>query len=126
MATIKIKKKITKVDDRHRLQVWVNETSDNIPAEIFLFNRLPPVPTRPTPEDIFMGVCDYSDILLYPNINVTENPYYRKNGVDLIFTSYKTLTDYFEDNIRSKVEYLVNDIVGANNAAVVETDTPIG
>jgi hypothetical protein len=127
MATIKIKRVITEEDNRYRMQVWVTETSDNIPSELFLFARIPPVPSRPLPEDGFQRTCRYSDILLYPATTPeTSSPFFRKPGVDLIFTSLKELSDYFTTYIYDMVQLLVEDIVGANTAAVVETNVPLG
>jgi hypothetical protein len=127
MAYITITKKVEKTaDDRYRLKVWVSETSDNIPKQVFLFERISPVPLRPVPENAFKKTCSYADMLLYPEDSPdTENPYFRLGQVDLLFTSYKQMSTYFTEHIHDAVQYLVNDIVGTNLATPVEEQSSL-
>jgi len=120
VASITITKKITQTDERFRLRVWVSETSDNIPATVFLMERIPGVPGLTDPYNRFIRVCNYSDMLHYTATTPqTENPYFRLPGVDLIFTSYNQLNTYFTDTIHAEVQVLIDDIVDTNTAPVV-------
>lgn len=127
MASIKVKKKVERMSDqRYRLKVWVSETTDNIPAQVFMYVRLPYMPERDDPEDRFEKVCCYADMLLYPpNEPDTENPYFRKGYLDLVFTSFSSLTSYFDDIIEAPLQYLINDIVKTNTASEVEEESSL-
>jgi hypothetical protein len=127
MASISITKKINQTsDDRFRLRAWVSSTSDNIPSEIFLHGRAAPVPMRPTDEDIFKRVCLYADIFNYPAEPSTENPFHRRPGVDVLFTSLSSLDTFFQETLVAGAEAFLNDIAAIHTAVAAEAEIVYG
>lgn len=119
MSTIKLNKRITQqTDNSYRLQVWVSETSDGIPSEIFLYTAL-----NLASDDGWSGstsrlqkVCSYADLINYASTSPdTSSSYFRRSWIDLKFRSLSELDDLW-DNLNTYTEFLVNDIVRTTEA----------
>jgi hypothetical protein len=107
-------------DNRHRLRVWVSETSDNLPPTIFVYQRLPSVPSYDALSDIFVHVASYADIADYPeNDPGDDSPFFRKYHIDLIFTSLPHLSDTW-DLIEGQVKHTVEDLARLNGDEAVD------
>lgn len=121
MSSIQLSKRITLTgDNRHRLQVWVSETSDNIPKEVFVYQRIPSVPLDTELSDLFVHIASYTDIGNFPIDGPDASyPFYRKHFVDLVFDSKVYLGDTW-DRMFSMVKHTVEDIVRLNGLAPVE------
>jgi len=122
MANIKVNRRVSQEDIEFRLQIWVTETSDNIPGEIFLFKKAPNFPENtPDPFYAYVQVCTYADMLNYPKES-SDYPtvFYRRRQLDLTFTSLNQLSEYW-DTIDTAIQNLINDIVDTNNAIPVVT-----
>lgn len=50
----------------YRLQVWVSEVTNDIPACLFVYQRYPEVPYSEEPLDVFVHVASYADVEDYP------------------------------------------------------------
>ena len=116
MASIKLTRKINQTAiEQFRLRVWVAETSDNIPKELFLYQTIIPVPDQDV-VDQYIGVCSYADMLNYPiNVATDDTPYYRFGSVDLTFQSNVTLETKW-DFIATSMEAFLNDLASAHTA----------
>jgi hypothetical protein len=112
VSSIKLCKRVTqKADHTYRLQVWVGESSDNIPSEIFLHRSVPSVDDWEGPSSVYYGICSYADLLNYSidSPDAASN-FFRKAGVDAVFSSASSLEETW-DQISTDTEQLVNDIV---------------
>jgi hypothetical protein len=115
MSNINLSKRITQEDDNtYRLQVWVSETSDNIPSEIFLHRVAPEIDEWDGSSIPYYGVCAYADLVNY----AVDEPdgasnFYRKSGVDLTFKSLSILNQTWIQ-IDEDTQQLVDDIVKTN------------
>lgn len=120
MSYIKLTEKISsQTDNTWRLQVWVSETSDNIPGEIFLFQRYP-IWHNQEYRDVLKGVCSYADLLNY-SIDAPDGRsiYFRQYWVDLAFMTYDRLKEVQAD-IRTGVQQLVDDLVKTYQSAWID------
>jgi hypothetical protein len=100
----------------YELKVWVYETSNNIPANIFLFTELPDVPDDIYASYEFVKVCSYADMLNYSLTAEDEEPFYRDGQLWLRDKSLYKLYNKLEE-IQTDVEKLVNDIVNTHTAS---------
>jgi len=118
---IKISKRLTlTADARHRLQVWVSETTNNIPATIFVYQRIPLVPLDTGLSDLFVHVASYADTVDFPeSVPAADSPYFRMYYVDLLFDSLATLEEKWTW-MRRQIKLLVEDIVRINTLPPVE------
>ena len=122
MSKLAITKRITNEGGRHRLRIWVTETSNNIPAEVFVYQHLPFVPDSIALEDVFVHIASYADISDYPaTAPDSQSPFFRIYSVDLIFTSLAVLNQKWAI-IRAQIQLLVEDIVRLNNLPPAEVE----
>jgi hypothetical protein len=121
MASITLSKRITLTDDtRHRLRIWVSETTNNIPAQIFVYQRIPLVPLDTELQDIFVHIASYADIQDYPSETPDDkSPFFRQYFVDLVFDSLAILEENWVRMARS-VQLTVEDIARLNDLPPVE------
>jgi hypothetical protein len=121
MASITLSKRITLTDDiRHRLRVWVSETTNNIPAQIFVYQRIPLVPLDTELQDIFVHVASYADIQDYPaEAPDNESPFFRQYFFDLVFDSLYILEQNWL-RIASSVQHTIEDIARLNEMGPIE------
>ena len=118
---ITISKRITLTSDvRHRLQVWVSETTNNIPATVFVYQRIPMVPLDTGLSDLFVHVASYADLTDFPDNEPTaDSPYFRRYYIDLLFDSLGTLEEKWTWMSR-QIKLLVEDIIRINTLPPVE------
>jgi len=118
---IQISRRVTlEEDSRHRMRVWVSETSDNLPPTVFVYQRLPSVPSYDVLADLFVHIASYADIADYPENDPGEDsPFFRKYYVDLIFQSLPHLSDTW-DLIEGQIKNTVEDLVRLNGEEAVE------
>lgn len=115
MSTITIAKRVTFQGDKHRLQVWVQATSNNIPATLFVYQRIPSVPLNTAPRDRFVHIASYADMGEFPeNDPVPESPFFRRNGADLGFVSLVYLEETYQRMVLM-FRQLVEDIGRLND-----------
>lgn len=121
MAHIKLSKRLTLTDDqRHRLRVWVSETTNNIPAQIFVYQRIPQVPLDTELQDIFVHVASYADLQEYPSEDPDDkSPFFRQYMFDLVFDSKAVLEENWQ-RILLSVQHTVEDIARINELPSVE------
>jgi hypothetical protein len=121
MASITLSKRVTLTDDtRHRLRIWVSETTNNIPAQIFVYQRIPLVPLDTELQDIFVHIASYADIQEYPSEEPdNKSPFFRQYFVDLVFDSLAILEENWVRMVRS-VQLTVEDIARLNELPPVE------
>jgi hypothetical protein len=107
-------------DSRHRLQLWVSETTNNIPAAIFVYQKVPSVPLSNDLSNVFVHMASYADISEFPeNMQDTTSPFFRLRQVDLIFDSLPYLDATYK-RIVLMVRQLVEDIGRLNDWEPVE------
>lgn len=117
----------TSSNGRTRLQIWISETSNNIPAEVFVHQRYPAVPdyNDGKEEDRFVHVCSYADLVAFPKDTPSvDNPYFRVHYLDLAHDSRVFLEDRWQV-IKCQLDDLLKDIVRINelaDAKLVECD----
>ena len=116
-SSITVDKRVTaNADNTYRLQVWVSETSENIPSEIFVHRNAPVIDDWDGPTAVYYGICNYADIINYPaSVVDTSSNFFRKSGADLEFKSAQSLNTTWEQ-ILEDVQQLVDDIVRTYNA----------
>ena len=121
MAGITLSKRITQTDDfRQRLRVWVSETTNNIPAQIFVYQRIPSVPLDTELQDIFVHVASYADISDYPSEKPDNTaPFFRQYFFDLVFDSKAVLEENWA-RILGSVQHTIEDIARLNEMGPVE------
>jgi hypothetical protein len=120
MATVEITRRVdTTEDGSFRLRIWVSKTSHNIPSELFVFQKVPKVPFSNIPEDWFVHIPTYSDVITLPVGAPEKEPFFRKNGVDVTFQSRAILEEKW---IRMKrhIQILIEDIVRLNKLPPIE------
>lgn len=123
-SVIELTKRVSNTaDGRHRLQVWVSRTTNNIPSEIFVYQRFPSVPLYPDLQDIFVHVASYADLEDFP-VGDPEDlvPFYRKYAIDIVFESLAVLLEKW-DMLRKQVTHTVEDLVRLYNLAPAEVLT---
>jgi len=112
-------------DSRHRIQVWVSETTNNIPATVFVYQRIPVVPLDTGLSDLFVHIASYADTVDFPeNDPLADSPYFRKYYIDLLFDSLATLQEKWT-MMRRQIKLLVEDVVRVNTlppAEIIEID----
>ena len=118
---IQLTKKITlTAANRHRLQVYVSETTNNIPATIFVYQKIPTVPLDDKLADIFVHVASYADLGDFPeNAPGPDSPFFRMYHVDLTFTSLAYLTKIW-DQMERMVRHTMEDIARLNEDGPIE------
>jgi hypothetical protein len=102
--------------------VWVSATSNNIPPEIFTFQRFPAVPdyNDGKEEDRFVHVCTYADMVAFPKDRPSvDNPYFRLHWLDLAHDSRVFLEDRWHV-IKCHIEDLLADVVRINELAAAK------
>ena len=121
MAGITLSKRLTQTDDfRQRLRVWVSETTNNIPAQIFVYQRIPSVPLDTELQDIFVHIASYADIQDYPaEAPDDKSPFFRQYFFDLVFDSKAILEENWQRIVWS-VQHTVEDIARINEMDPVE------
>ena len=89
MAKVVLSKRLTvTADNRHRLRVWVSETSHNIPGTLFVYQQIPVVPLDSGLNQLFVHVASYADLGDYPeNASGDDSPFFRLHHFDLVFDS---------------------------------------
>jgi len=114
MSRIVVSRRVTLVENgKHRLRAWVSETSDNIPATIFAYQEIPPVPTA-TKQGIFVYICSYADLIDLPENEPGDcSPFFRKYYLDLTFQSLSVMESKW-DLMLTQIQLLVEDIVRTN------------
>jgi hypothetical protein len=108
----------------HRLRVWVSEASNNLPAEIFVYQKIPPVPKTEEAqlEEIFVHIASYADILDFPvDCPSEETPFFRLHYIDLSFTSLALLDEKWS-MMKKMINHTVEDIVRLNNLPAVSLE----
>jgi hypothetical protein len=109
---IQVTKRVTASGDQGmvRLQAWVSAGTPEVPPELFVYQRIGTVPKADFPSDQFVHIASYADIVAFP---VTEPdsyaPYFRKNGVDLIFPTRALLEKTWE-LCRAHLKLTIEDI----------------
>ncbi|MHA2070049.1 MAG: hypothetical protein ACXABY_37260 [Candidatus Thorarchaeota archaeon] len=122
MSKFVISKRITQDDERHRLRVWVSETTNNIPGQLFVYQAVPKVPLDDRPDGVFVHIASYADTLMFPiDEPDTESPFYRLYYIDLIFDSLVVLNEKW-DLMRLMLNQTIEDIVRINNLPPVEVE----
>ena len=126
VSHITITKRLTlTADSRHRIQVWVSETTNNIPATVFVYQRIPVVPLDTGLSDLFVHIASYADTVDFPeNDPLADSPYFRKYYIDLLFDSLATLQEKWT-MMRRQIKLLVEDVVRVNTlppAEIIEID----
>jgi hypothetical protein len=121
MATITVSKRVDVTEEgKHRLRIWVSETSHNIPPEIFVYQKIPTVPFLNMPEDHFVHIATYSDILdKPPGAPDVGNPFYRLGQVDLAFISRAKLEEKWM-RMEHHIQHTIEDIVRLNKLPPAE------
>jgi hypothetical protein len=121
--TITIMKRIsTETDGDARLRVWVSETTDIIPGEIFVYQKYPRVPQSSQLADIFVHIASYSDIVQFPiDTPSATTPYFRKYYLDLAFPSL-AMVDEKWTLISRMIKHTVEDFVRLNKLEPVEIE----
>ena len=102
------------------MQIWVSETSNNIPGPLFVYQQIPPVPESTdegevlVPKDKFVHVASYADVIAFPSQSPSaDNPYFRLTYVDLVHDS----RDFLEERwkmIQAQLKHTVEDVVRIN------------
>lgn len=115
---IKFSKKTT-VDastGKVRLQIWISETSDNIPAEIFLYRAVPDIAGVDEQNYLFYGVCSYADLINYPAITAGyDSNFYRTAKIDMLFESISNMGAFIGE-LETGIQALIDDIAGTHSA----------
>jgi len=77
------------LDGKWRLQAWTSET-ENITADIFVYQRKPNMPYETSARDVFVNIAQPSDISEYPSDSPnTVFPFFRLPYLDLTITDSK-------------------------------------
>lgn len=120
MSSITVTKRVSLTpDNRHRMQVWVSETTNNIPPTVFVYQKLPSVPLADL-SDLFVHMASYADITDFPeDAPAKDSPFFRKRYVDLVFDSLPVLDATYVKMMRM-VKLLVEDIGRLNDWGPVE------
>jgi hypothetical protein len=106
----------TSTQGRTRLQAWVSAATNMIPPEIFVYQRIPAVPgyNDGLPEDIFVHVAAYADMVAFPSDRPSVNsPYFRKSYIDLAGDSRCEMEDLWKQ-IMCHIQALLDDLVRIN------------
>jgi len=119
-STVTVSTRISTTDEgRHRLRMWVSETTDNIPGKLFVYQELPTVPFY-TLTAQFVHVASYADITEYPDDEAGElSSFFRLHWLDLVFDSMSVLKDK-ERLILGHLRHTVEDIVRLNGLVPTE------
>lgn len=120
---IKLNKKISPYDgEAHRLQTWISETSNNIPATLFVYQRIPSVPNFDGLSDIFVHIASYADIADYPENDPDDSsPFFRKYYADIVFTSLPELENKWT-MIRGMIGLTLEDICRLNSMGPIDIE----
>lgn len=91
---IQIKYRVSEMvpDGTHRLQIWTSDYND-IEPEIFVFQRMPPLPGGTDPVDKYANVASVADMEEYP-INAPASdarPFFRLASADMVFRNMDLL-----------------------------------
>lgn len=123
MAKVVLSKRLTVTEDnRHRLRVWVSETSHNIPSTLFVYQQIPVVPLDSGLNQLFVHVASYADLGDYPeNASGDDSPFFRLHHFDLVFDSLAYLEQTWQ-RVHRMVQHTAEDIAKLNGLepAVVE------
>jgi hypothetical protein len=107
-------------DNRHRIQMWVAETSNNIPPHIFVYQRIPVVPLDQEPSSLFVHMASYADLADFPEGEPNgDSPFFRKYYADLVFDALPYMNTTWE-RICRMVRLLVEDICRLNRMPPAE------
>lgn len=99
-------------DGTVRLRLWVSETSDAMPAAIFLYRQLPDIPGLER-TDQYVGVCSLSDFVNYRTTVDSFRSHFRKSSIDILFKNRYELETWLT-NLTECVEKMMNDITLTN------------
>jgi hypothetical protein len=102
---------------RWRLKVWVQETTNNIPGEIFVYQMYPGVPLYKEGKEnaIFVNIASYQELIAFPkDYPSVENPFFRKHYIDIVHTSRSFLEDTWK-LMEQQITILIADITRLNN-----------
>jgi len=119
MSTMQVSKEIvgsTTGPKLYRLKVWVTETSNNIPGEVFVYQNIPAVPdyNGGLPEDRFVHIASYADLVAFPKDGPgLENPYFRKYYIDITHKDRTFLEDKWK-LMSQQLQVLISDITRIN------------
>ena len=123
MANVVLSKRLTLTEDnRHRLRVWVSETSHNIPGTLFVYQKIPVVPLDTGLSQLFVHVASYADLGDYPESTPgEESPFFRLHYFDIVFDSLAYLEQTWQ-RVHRMVQHTTEDIAKLNGLepAVVE------
>jgi len=111
-------------DATHRLRVWVSESTNNIPGELFVYQKIPPVPktNERQLENLFVHVASYADILDFPiDAPNEESPFFRLHYFDVTFDSLAMLDNKW-NMMKAMINATVEDIVRLNNLPAVSLE----
>jgi len=120
--TITIMKRIDSdpVEGTARFRIWVSETTDTIPAEIFVYQKYPRVPLDTSITDLFVHIASYADTVDFPvDKPDSQTPYFRRYFADLTFPSLAMLDEKWTLMSRM-IQHTVEDWVRLNNLEPVE------
>lgn len=88
MPRIVVVKQVTPVDTEgsFKLRVWIRETTHGIPADLMVYQHIPPVPSMDYPQDQWVHIASYADLAMYP-VDAPDcyTPFFRKYYFDLTF-----------------------------------------
>jgi len=102
-----------------RLQVFVEETSAEIPLELFVYQRRPMPANVTTSQDIFSNISSSAGLEDYPiDEPGTDSPFFRLSLLDLVFRS-PDLLDKALATIKSDITCLVKEL--DEQAIITET-----
>ena len=132
-STITISKEITETTQgpkRFRLRIWIQETTNNLPGEMFVYQLIPAVPefNDGLPEERFVHIASYADMVAFPKeAPGLETPFFRKYYMDIVHVSRSFLEEKWV-MINQQLKILIDDITRVNNLApgVIEEAPTVG
>lgn len=117
MSKYQLTRRLTLQDDGlYRLQVWVSQSTDNLPCAIFAWQTLFPFPDDPEPANIFVHVCKYTDLITIPDTEPDPEDQvqlYRRSFFDLV-SKDKRLLEVTWRKVMIHTRQLVEDVVRLN------------
>lgn len=124
-----LKKRVTLVNEEegtHRLQVWVGEVSDDIPAKIFVNQLYPDVPDyTEQPSERFAHVASFADLAAFPPDEPDDrSPFYRVYWYDILFETLVLLEETWTLT-EKHVQILMEDIHRVRNLPPVTVTTEL-
>jgi len=121
-SQIEITKRISLYGDMHRLQVWVSRTTNNIPSQLFVYQRYPSVPLSEALTDRFVNIASYADVTDYAIDDPEgDEPFFRKYAIDLVFESLAILLQKW-DIMQRQMTHTIEDFVRLNNLPPAEIE----